>query len=71
MEWDKNLKPFEELWSLVKNYTTMNASWTRESIFKQDSDFISTQTKLMYKNIIALSNNQIIKKLAPLTIKIA
>lgn len=56
---------------LVKNYTTMNVSWTRESIFKQDSDFVSTQTKMMFKNIIALSNNQIIRKLAPLSIKIA
>ncbi len=29
------------------------------------------QTKLMYKNIISLSNNAIIRKLAPLSIKIA
>ena len=29
LEWDKNLKPFEDLWVLVKNYTTLNASWTK------------------------------------------
>lgn len=29
VEWDKNLKPFEELWTLVKGYTTQNVSWTR------------------------------------------
>jgi hypothetical protein len=49
----------------------MNVSWTRESLFKQDSDFISRQTKMMFKNIIGLSNNQIIRKFAPLSIKIA
>jgi len=56
---------------MVKSYTTFNNSWTRESIFKQDSDFINTQTKIMFKNVMALSNNSIIKKIAPLTIKIA
>jgi hypothetical protein len=56
---------------LVKSYATMNVSWTRESLFKQDSDFISRQTKMMFKNIIGLSNNQIIRKFAPLSIKIA
>jgi dynein heavy chain, axonemal len=71
VEWDKNIKPFEELWSLAKNYTTYNVSWTKESIFRQDSDSISTQTKQMYKNVVLLSNNPIIKKFAPLTIKIA
>jgi hypothetical protein len=49
----------------------MNVSWTRESMFKQDSDFISRQTKMMFKNIIGLSNNQIIRNFAPLSIKIA
>lgn len=49
----------------------MNASWTKESIFKQDSDYIGSQTKTMYKNVVQLSNSHIIKKLAPLTIKIA
>lgn len=29
LEWDKNLKPFEELWNLVKNYMTLNQTWTR------------------------------------------
>jgi dynein heavy chain, axonemal len=70
-EWDKNLKPFEELWSLAKSYTTLNVSWTKESIFKQDSDSISAQTKMMYKSIVLLSNSPTIKKLAPLSIKIA
>lgn len=55
----------------MKGYTTQNVSWTRESIFKQDAETIGTQTKLMYKNIIGLSNNPIIRKLAPLSIKIA
>ena len=71
MEWDKNLKPFEELWSLIKNYTALSAGWTRESIFKQDADGIATQAKLMLKSIMSLSTNSLITKLAPLSSKIA
>lgn len=49
----------------------MSISWTKESIFKQDADFISSQTKLMFKNILTLSSNKTIIKIAPLSIKIA
>jgi dynein heavy chain, axonemal len=71
LEWDKNIKPFEELWILAKNYTTSSVGWTKESIFKQDSDNINSTTKQMYKTLMGLINNPIIKKFAPLTIKIA
>ena len=56
---------------MAKSYTTSNVSWTRESIFKQDSDNINSQTKQMYKNLMGLINSPIIRKFAPLTIKIA
>lgn len=68
---DKILKPFEELWQLVKNYQINNQSWSKDSIFKLNSDEIDLQAKTMYKTAFQLSNSQIIVKIAPLSIKVA
>ena len=68
---DKNLKPFEELWNLVKNYSANSQAWTKDSIFKLNSDDIEFEAKMMYKQAVQLSNSPIISKLAPLTIKVA
>lgn len=68
-EIDRTLKPFEEVWSLVLKYTTCSQSWTRDSIFRLSSDDIELQVKQMLKQSVQLSNNQIMGKMAPLTIK--
>ena len=48
-----------------------NQTWSKDSIFKLNSDDIDLQAKTMYKNAVQLSNNQIISKIAPLSIKVA
>lgn len=71
MEIDKILKPFEELWGLVKNYHSCNQIWSKDSIFKLNSDDIDLQAKSMYKSAVQLSNNPVIAKIAPLSRKVA
>lgn len=46
-------------------------SWLKDSIFKQNSDDIDIQAKIMYKAAVQLSNNQIIHKIAPSSSKVA
>ena len=44
--------------------------WTKDSIFKLNSDDIDFQTKQMYRQAIQLTNNPIINKIFPATLKV-
>ena len=69
-ELEKQLKPFEELWELVRDFSQSSQTWTKDSIFKLNSDDIDFQAKAMYKLAVQLSNNKLIEKFAPIALKV-
>ena len=69
-ELEKQLKPFEELWELVRDFSQSSQTWTKDSIFKLNSDDIDFQAKTMYKLAVQLSNNKLIEKFAPIALKV-
>lgn len=57
LEADHNLKPFEELWVLVRDFSSNYASWTKDSIFKHDSEAIELLVKQMIQAAMRLSQS--------------
>ena len=48
-EAQQNLKPYEDLWTLVANFTTNMNSWSKEgSVFRLDPEVIERETKIMF-----------------------
>jgi hypothetical protein len=57
LEADLHLRPFEELWVLVRDFSSSYAVWTKDSIFKQDSEAIELQVKQMIQASLRLSQS--------------
>jgi hypothetical protein len=57
LEADHSLRPFEELWVLVRDFSSNYTIWTKESIFKQDADAIELQVKQMCQAALRLSQS--------------
>lgn len=57
LEADHYLKPFEELWTLVRDLSSYYTSWTKEAIFKQDAENIEQIVKQMVQTAVRLSQS--------------
>lgn len=57
LEADHYIKPFEELWVLVRDLSANYISWTKDAIFKLDAEAIETTVKQMSQTALRLSQS--------------
>ena len=54
----------------MKDYYQSNQSWTKDSIFKLNSDDIEYESKNMYKLAVQLNSSRLLQKFTPLSLKV-